>query len=492
VKLGLVLGSVVFLIAGITLASNSSDLNSQLEEGLKKYENAKYGLSFLYPSGWKGPIEPECEGCGPSFTISETGPPDYGSVLTGINVIELDKPLYLKYLDKVVKPCNCNTLKDFVAWDYTRTMNEGRKFVNDNQTVLGKNYSAWQTETTTTLGEFTLKSIDYYAVKGNLGYKFSYVASPGPDFNRYLEGFNNMVKSVALTPPTPEKKPSFLDTNETEEPKSSTTPDNNTIFEEKLPPTTVGDKQASLYTKISPPDKKQNGSFQLRLIDNKTGKDITNVNYFLTITKGGNVQLRELFYSKDGLLTLKFQPDQDPVTVHGTTEPFLGGWMNETGPITVSGPVLTEGGQYRYTVEIFGFDNVRNIFKPENAPRFESSFNMKMNDTEQTKTEQTKPSSHLESNPNGLQILSHNSFTDSIGTMHVVGEVQNNSPTTATYVEVTGTFYDSNNQVVGTEFTYTNPSDIAGGDKAPFDLTLLSASIPISQVDHYNLVASSQ
>jgi hypothetical protein len=112
---------------------------------------------------------------------------------------------------------------------------------------------------------------------------------------------------------------------------------------------------------------------------------------------------------------------------------------------------------------------------------------MNANDTGQS---QTTP--NLESSSNGLQILSHNSFTDSIGTMHVVGEVQNNSPTTATYVEVTGTFYDSNNQVVGTEFTYTNPSDIAGGDKAPFDLTLLSASIPISQVDHYNLVASSQ
>jgi hypothetical protein len=106
--------------------------------------------------------------------------------------------------------------------------------------------------------------------------------------------------------------------------------------------------------------------------------------------------------------------------------------------------------------------------------------------------EQSNPSLPLESNPSGLQILSHNSFTDSIGTMHVVGEVQNNSPTTATYVEVTGTFYDSNNRVVGTQFTYTNPSDIAGGDKAPFDLTLLSASVPISQVDHYNLVASSQ
>ncbi len=148
------------------------------------------------------------------------------------------------------------------------------------------------------------------------------------------------------------------------------------LFEENLPPATVGDRQASLYTKISPPiltsDTKQNAFFQLRLFDSKTGNNITNVNYFLTISKGDKLLMRELFYSKEGPLTLKFQPNQGPVTVYGTTEPFLGGWTSETGQITVSGPVLTEGGLYHFAVEIFGIDNVRNIFQPENAPRFDS------------------------------------------------------------------------------------------------------------------------
>jgi len=148
------------------------------------------------------------------------------------------------------------------------------------------------------------------------------------------------------------------------------------IFEENLPPATVGDRVASLYTKISPPiltsDTKQNAFFQLRLFDSKTGNNVTNVNYFLTITKGDKLLLRELFYSKDGPLTLKFRPNQGPVTVYGSTEPFLGGWTDETGQITVSGPVLTEGGLYHFAIEIFGIDNVRNIFKPENAPRFDS------------------------------------------------------------------------------------------------------------------------
>ena len=148
------------------------------------------------------------------------------------------------------------------------------------------------------------------------------------------------------------------------------------IFEENLPPATVGDRVASLYTKISPPiltsDSKQNAFFHLRLFDSKTGNNITNVNYFVTITKGDKLLLRELFYSKDGPLTLKFRPSQGPVTVYGSTEPFLGGWTDETGQLTVAGPVLTQGGLYHFAIEIFGIDNVRNIFKPENAPKFNS------------------------------------------------------------------------------------------------------------------------
>lgn len=148
------------------------------------------------------------------------------------------------------------------------------------------------------------------------------------------------------------------------------------IFEENLPPATVGDRVASLYTKISPPiltsDTMQNAFFQLRLFDSKTGNNITNVNYFLTITKADKLLLRELFYSKEGPLSLKFEPGEGPIKVFGSTEPFLGGWTSETGQLTVSGPVLSEGGLYHFGIEIFGIDNVRNIFVPENAPRFDS------------------------------------------------------------------------------------------------------------------------
>ena len=128
---------------------------------------------------------------------------------------------------------------------------------------------------------------------------------------------------------------SFMNAKGTQKP-SSTTTRNNTIFQENAP-ITVGDRQASLYTKVSPAiltsDKKQNALFQLRLVDSKTGNNITNVNYFLSIYKGNQLLLRDLFYSKDGPLSLKLEPSQEPVIVNASTEPFLGGWMNETGPI---------------------------------------------------------------------------------------------------------------------------------------------------------------
>lgn len=148
------------------------------------------------------------------------------------------------------------------------------------------------------------------------------------------------------------------------------------LFEETLPPASIGDRVASLYTKISPPiltsDAMQNAFLQLRLFDSNTGNNITNVNYFLTINKGDEVLFRELFYSKQGPLTLKFQPSEGPIRTFGTTEPFLGGWTSDTGDISIVGPVLSEGGLYHFAIEIFGIDNVRNIFQPETAPRFDS------------------------------------------------------------------------------------------------------------------------
>ena len=149
------------------------------------------------------------------------------------------------------------------------------------------------------------------------------------------------------------------------------------LFEEKLPPASVGDREASLYTKINPPiltsDSKENAFFELRLFDAKTDENIKFVSYFITVEKDDQLLMRDLFHSPDGPLKLKINPTvSGSVNVFGSTEPFLGGWTSETGDITINGPLLLEGGLYHFAIEIFGIDNPRNIFTPENAPRFDS------------------------------------------------------------------------------------------------------------------------
>ena len=85
------------------------------------------------------------------------------------------------------------------------------------------------------------------------------------------------------------------------------------------------------------------------------------------------------------------------------------------------------------------------------------------------------------------RILSQSAYIDSIGTVHIVGEVINQSPVTAKFVQITVTFCDANNRVVGTDFTFTQPSDLAPGQRAPFDIAVLSGGIPMAQVRNYAL-----
>jgi hypothetical protein len=87
-----------------------------------------------------------------------------------------------------------------------------------------------------------------------------------------------------------------------------------------------------------------------------------------------------------------------------------------------------------------------------------------------------------------VSILSNSSHIDSAGILYVVGEVYNDMATnTANNVEVIATFYDSSDKVVGANSTFTKPISIASGEKAPFDLRLSSASIPVLKIDHYDL-----
>jgi hypothetical protein len=70
----------------------------------------------------------------------------------------------------------------------------------------------------------------------------------------------------------------------------------------------------------------------------------------------------------------------------------------------------------------------------------------------------------------GLRILSARSFSDSIGYMHVVGEVLNNTSYKREFIEVDMTMYNSSGQVIDTDFTYVMKDIMSPRTRAPFEL----------------------
>lgn len=236
-ELGLVFGSVVFLIAGIALAGNSLEVKAQsdleipsiaanatanaVEQGLKKYENATLGITFQYPLNWT--LE-DTSGCSvyaclnfytmipkldpatnTSLNANECVGEDFilMSVLNKCDVYSISLRVY--ELDKLhkggflEKPCVCNTLKDFVAWSYERSYApdleyfeedlsnlqldlgdlklSNHTFINDNQTIIGNNHSAWQMEIVTSSGYTDSKDKDFtvWAINDKFGYEFVYI-----------------------------------------------------------------------------------------------------------------------------------------------------------------------------------------------------------------------------------------------------------------------------------------------------------------------------
>ena len=98
------------------------------------------------------------------------------------------------------------------------------------------------------------------------------------------------------------------------------------------------------------------------------------------------------------------------------------------------------------------------------------------NSTINTNTPSSNPPQLSSSNPPPkLLLLGTNSFYDnnqfSPG-LHIVGEVLNNGTQTATLVSVSATLYDANSRVVGVGNTYTTPSEIMPGKKAPFEIVV--------------------
>jgi hypothetical protein len=86
-------------------------------------------------------------------------------------------------------------------------------------------------------------------------------------------------------------------------------------------------------------------------------------------------------------------------------------------------------------------------------------------------------------------ILSHNSYYDNLGSLHIVGEIVNESTEEMPLVQVIASFYDASNRIIGTRNTYTNPMNLQPGQRAPFEITIYQGSIPTHLMTSYALSA---
>ncbi|MCV0398680.1 MAG: peptidase [Nitrosarchaeum sp.] len=135
---------------------------------------------------------------------------------------------------------------------------------------------------------------------------------------------------------------------------------------EMLPPTTIGDRDATLSIDISPstfdPENPEN-FVTLRLFDSNTEAVIEHVTFILELKKDGERIFRYMFHDEFGNLNFRVISDNsDKISVNGAQEPLLGGWMRgNDGPLTLTGPIFTSGGLYEYKVEVLTVDSDDNV-----------------------------------------------------------------------------------------------------------------------------------
>ena len=77
-----------------------------------------------------------------------------------------------------------------------------------------------------------------------------------------------------------------------------------------------------------------------------------------------------------------------------------------------------------------------------------------------------------------LQLNFVNSRSDSPDNFLFEGQVINQGNQPANYVKVSASFYDVNNQLVGVENAYTQPSNLQPGESAPFEIAVSRPSLP--------------
>lgn len=148
-----------------------------------------------------------------------------------------------------------------------------------------------------------------------------------------------------------------------------------------------------------------------------------------------------------------------------------------------------------------GYKSQMNIYRDEFAKILESiRFEKVLDKNERSETETNNSDFHESNLPQitpiintkfkeieGIKILSENKFVDEYGDIHVVGEVQNIRPMTIESLKPRITLYDSDNRILGTEYTYANPETVKPNQTSVFNLKIYKGDIANGNVSSYKL-----
>jgi hypothetical protein len=102
---------------------------------------------------------------------------------------------------------------------------------------------------------------------------------------------------------------------------------------------------------------------------------------------------------------------------------------------------------------------------------------------------QTAPVSPQQPPGAGVSILSSSQTNTDFGSTYIVGEVRNDLSQLVNYVQIVGTFYDSNGVLIDTDFTYTDLDYLRPGEKSPFRLIVSDESV-VQRIDSYTLAVN--
>lgn len=104
------------------------------------------------------------------------------------------------------------------------------------------------------------------------------------------------------------------------------------------------------------------------------------------------------------------------------------------------------------------------------TPQMESPFRIIFTDPPEWSTYELNVTwDETSEQPYPLQILNHTTYFDSYDAYHAAGEIQNQYDENRDFVAAYLTLYDASGEVIGAEYTYTNPDELTPGQTASFD-----------------------